>query len=358
MMEKETIKLDKSITDISERLTIVQKIVNDTPSDKLSPRYLEQLATYLIESSKEAKKEKKTLTENQMITINKREMSYEGLVSKFENGEDSIYNLIANDKNIIFSPKVSITLEDLDKIPDLRPLYDAIQDVKQQYEAATGKRRSALLKSLIEMRKDQYVIKNAFLKPIYFMNVRKSFHKITLDEKIILNDDGTLTIKGLFSLLNPDHVSLLLCNYAHLKEEVWSQLNSDTYYLLLDLENLIDNTLKDKQPLLFDLIVHKIDKLTNEEIQTIFQKKYHIKYSTEYISSLWRKKIPKILSEQATKDYLTWYYTEKEKGKWKKCSRCKTIKLAHNMFFSKNKTSKDSFYSICKECRNKKIILK
>ena len=44
-----------------------------------------------------------------MITINKREMSFEGLISKFENGEDGIYNLITEDKNIIFIPKISIT---------------------------------------------------------------------------------------------------------------------------------------------------------------------------------------------------------------------------------------------------------
>ena len=43
-----------------------------------------------------------------------------------------------------------------------------------------------------------------------------------------------------------------------------------------------------------------------------------------------------------------------EKGKYKKCSRCGKIKLAHNKYFSKNKTSKDGFYSICKSCRNSK----
>ena len=47
-------------------------------------------------------------------------------------------------------------------------------------------------------------------------------------------------------------------------------------------------------------------------------------------------------------------YTFEEKGNWKKCSRCGQVKLAHNHFFSKNSTSKDHFYSICKECRNKK----
>jgi hypothetical protein len=44
----------------------------------------------------------------------------------------------------------------------------------------------------------------------------------------------------------------------------------------------------------------------------------------------------------------------KEKGAYKKCSRCGQIKLANNKYFSKNKTSKDGFYSICKACRNQK----
>lgn len=61
-----------------------------------------------------------------------------------------------------------------------------------------------------------------------------------------------------------------------------------------------------------------------------------------------------MIAETATKNFLEWYYTEKEKGKWKRCSRCGQIKLAHNIFFSKNNSSKDGFYSICKECRNKK----
>ena len=48
------------------------------------------------------------------------------------------------------------------------------------------------------------------------------------------------------------------------------------------------------------------------------------------------------------------YYLNEEKGNYKKCSRCGQIKLAHNKYFSKNKTSKDGFYSICKDCRNSK----
>jgi len=81
---------------------------------------------------------------------------------------------------------------------------------------------------------------------------------------------------------------------------------------------------------------------------------FGIKHSLEYISSLWRNKIPKLIASTAEDEYLYWYYTNVEKGKFKKCSRCGQIKLAHNKYFSKNKTSKDNLYSICKCCRNSK----
>lgn len=351
---EEKIQLDSSLADPKDRNKLVHKIINNTPVEQLSSKYLVELADYILKA--QTPKEKKRLpllTTNKMVTVNKREVSYEGLVKKFENGEDAVYHLIRHDKNIIFRPKILITQQDLVDIPELRQLYEAIQIVKAEKNQASGYKRSVLLKTLIEMRRDQYVIKNAFRRPIYFLNIKKNLHKIDFWEKIVINTDGSLSSDGI-SLLDPNTISLLLCNYGKLKEDTWDQLDNDARYMILDLENLIDKTLKEKYPLYFDLLVYKIDKLTNEEIQVLLLRDHGIKHSIEYISSLWRKKIPKLLAEQAQKDYLTWYYTEKEKGKWKKCSRCGQIKLAHNLFFSKNKTSKDGFYSICKECRNKK----
>ena len=107
-------------------------------------------------------------------------------------------------------------------------------------------------------------------------------------------------------------------------------------------------------PLYEDLVIYKVDGLQNVEIQKKLEEKYNIKYSVEYISSLWRNKIPKLIAEEAQNRWLVWHYTEEEKGNWKKCSKCGQIKLAHNRFFSKNKSSKDGYYSICKSCRNKK----
>ena len=110
------IKLDYSLQTPEERNELVKKILEENPNP--SEKYLEILADYLVLCmEKQEKKERVILTENRMATVNKRETSYEGLVSQLENGEDGIYNLIAeNGKNIIFQPKVTITKKDLEEI--------------------------------------------------------------------------------------------------------------------------------------------------------------------------------------------------------------------------------------------------
>lgn len=348
-------KLDYTLESPEERKQLVEKIIDETPPEQLTNRYLEILADYIIFAmDKEERKTKKIVTDNRMVTINKRETSFEGLISKFENGEDGIYNMIANDKNIIFTPKVSITQKDIEEIPELKTLRDAIEEVEKAEKAAKGKRKFLLKKQLIEMRQDQYVIKNAYKKPIYCINVIKSFSKLDLSENIYFDECGNAHSTGMISLFNPKHISALLCHYSKLKEQVWGSFASDSYYLMEDLDNLIEETLKEKHPMYYDLVIYKIDGLQNTEIQTLLQINHGIRHSVEYISSLWRNKIPKLLAEKQQEKYLIWYYTNVEYGKWKRCSRCGEVKLADNRFFSKNKTSRDGFYSICKECRNKK----
>lgn len=352
---KPTHKLDYSLQTPQERNELVKKIIDETPPEQLTNKYLTILSDYIIFAmDKEERKKKKILTDNRMVTVNRRETSFQGLAGQLENGEDGIYNMIANDKNIIFMPKVTITEKDIKEIPGLKDLRDAIDNVEKQFKAATGKRKFLLKKQLIEMRQDQYVLKNAYRQPMYMMNVTKNFSKLQLDGKITITEDGQVRSAELVSLFDQKHVSALLCNYSKLKEDAWSKFSSDSYYLMEDLDNLIERTLKDKYPLYYDLLIYKIDGKQNIEIQELLNEKHGIKHSVEYISSLWRNKIPKLLAEQAQEDYLIWYYTIQERGKWKRCSRCGEVKLAHNRFFSKNKTSKDGFYSICKCCRNKK----
>ena len=354
------IKMDFSLETSEERVKKVEEIIANTPPEKLNSVYLEKLTKYILFPKKDKKKkltkEEKNviLSDNHMITVNKRETSFEGLVGKLENGEDGIYNMITNDKNIIFAPKCPITEEDIKTIPGLKELVEAIKQVEEECKIASGKRAYLLRKQLIELRKDQYQLKNLYRRPVYVMNITKSLSKINLEEKVTMDAEGDIHSTGLINLFNPKHISALLCNYSQIKEECWDKFDSDIRWMMVDLEFLIDSTLKDKYPLYYDLLIYKIDGKSNAEIQELLYDDYNIKHSVEYISSLWRNKIPKMLADKATDDWLIWYFTKEEPKKFKKCSRCGQMKPAHNRFFSKNSTSKDGWYSICKCCRNNK----
>lgn len=347
-------RLDYTITDPQERNQKVHEIVNSVSPEKLTPYYLEQLTKYLTETP-ENKKEKKVLTDNRMVTINKRETSYEGLVAKLENGEDGIYNFMTGgDKNILLVPKIQITEDDIATIPGLKELREEIKKVEIRQRVARGKQKFLLTKQLIEMRQDQYVLKSSYKPPVAMMKVTKSVNQIDLDEHIIVDENGDPVSDCLVSLFDPHHVCCLLCNYSKLKEDCWGHFDSDWWYLMEDFDNLSERALKEDYPILYDIMIYKIDGLQNKDIAARIKQDYDVSYSVEYLSAVWRKKIPKIIADKAKEEWIVWHYTYEEKGKWKRCSRCHEIKLAHPYFFTRNKTAKDGWYSMCKCCRNKK----
>lgn len=345
------IKLDYSLETPEERKQLVEKILEEVEDP--SPKYLEILADYLILCmEKQERKERKIITENRLATINKREMSFEGLVSQFENGEDGVYNLITNNKNIIFQPKVSITKKDLEEIQPLRQLREAIDMWEAKLKVVEGKKAFIIKKALIEMRKDQYIIKNAFRQPIIFKKITRSKYFTKLEDKITFDENGYCVPEGV-TCINPAICSATLCNYEKLKNTSYGKFESDLWFFMYDFDNLYKRAMKD-YPMYRRIVEYKIYGLQNVQIQAALKKEFGTTHTVEYISSLWRNKIPKIIASQAEDDYLQWYYTNVKPGKFKKCSRCGQIKLAHSKYFSKNKTSKDGFYSLCKCCRNKK----
>ena len=345
------IKLDYSLQTPEERNELVQRILDENPDP--NPKYLEILADYLVLCmEKQEKKEKKLLTDNRMATVNKREISFEGLVSQLENGEDGIYNLITNNKNTIFQPKITITKKDLEEIPCLKQLKDTIEIWEARLKVTEGKDAFTIKKALIEMRKDQYVIKQAYRRPIIPNKLVRSKHYIPLDEEVVINNGEVEEIKGI-SFLSPTVCSAILCNYSRLKEEGYSTFEKDLWYVMEDFDRISEKALKD-YPLYETIVTLKIDGLQNADIQKALEEEFGVRHSVEYISSLWRNKIPKLIASVAEDQYLHWYYLNVEEGHYKKCSRCGQVKLATNKYFSKNKTSKDGYYSICKDCRNHK----
>lgn len=360
-VKKDKFYLDYSLKTCEERMEFVKELLNKFPEKTKSQTFINNLSDYVINGiSKQEKKEKKILTDNRLVTINKRETSFEGVIEKLE-FDDCIYSMIDENKQTILTPSYTITKKDIEEIPLLQQLVEEIKKVEELSRHAIGIKKYSFNKWLIEMRRDQYIIKDGYKKPQKFKKITHSPLDIETkktDEHIFISENGRVTSDEDISLFNPQHVSLLLHYYSRLKEQAWGHFENELWYLMEDLDNLVEKALPENQPMLYDILIMKIDGLTNIEINEEIYKNYGKKYTNEYLSSLWRKKIPKLVAEAAEQDYLEWYYTVIEKGNWKKCSRCGQIKLAHNFYFSKNKSSKDGFYSICKCCRNAKNKIK
>ena len=346
-------KLDYTLQTPEERKELVEKILSEM-TEEPSESYLEILADYLILAiEKQERKEKKLLTENRLATIRKRETSLEGLIAQFENGEDGFYNLVAeSDKNALFKPKISITKKDLEEIPELVQVREAIKLWEEKFKTAEGRDKYIIKKAIIDLRRDQYIIKDAYRKPVMAKGVIHQKHTIPLEESWSFDEDGFVVPEGV-SLMDPKVVSAILCNYSALKQDCYAQYDKDLWFLMEDFDVMSARALAE-YPMYERIVEYKIDGMQNVDIQEKIEEEFGIKHSVEYISSLWRNKIPKIIASAAEDRFLDWYYLEVEYGKYKRCSRCKQIKLAHNKYFSKNKTSKDGFYSICKCCRNSK----
>jgi hypothetical protein len=72
-----------------------------------------------------------------MVTINKRETSFEGILDKLE-FEDSIYSFVDENKQTILTPKISITKQDLEDIPILKDLKADIAKIEAAAKTARG----------------------------------------------------------------------------------------------------------------------------------------------------------------------------------------------------------------------------
>ena len=345
-------KLDYSLNTPEERRALVEKILEETPNP--NEKYLEYLADYLVFCmEKQEKRERKILTENRLATITKRETSLEGLASQFENGEDGLYDLIVEeDKHTIFKPKISITKKDIEEIPELQQARDAIQYWEERLRTATGRDAYIAKKAIIDFRKDQYIIKDAVKVPVLIKgSIGMKVHP-KLEGYITLNEDGFCESHGI-TLVDSEVCSCIFCNYTLFKTQSAGAFQSDLWSLMFDFDNLLERALQ-RYPIYQKIVECKLAGFQNLEIQKILLEEFKVNHSVEYISCLWRNKIPQILASQAEDDYLDWYYLEIEKGNYKKCGKCGKIKLAHNKYFSKNVASKDGWYSICKDCRSRR----
>lgn len=118
---------------------------------------------------------------------------------------------------------------------------------------------------MIALRKDQYLIKDAYKRPIRLTKISHSKHFLKLEDSYTLSEEGYVIPKG-FSLCNPKVCSAILCNYSKLKEHAFGDFEGDLYYLLWAFDEISERALLN-EPIYRQIVVDKIDGLQNIEIQ-------------------------------------------------------------------------------------------
>lgn len=333
-------QFDNSIEGFDNRKIWAELEMERIGEENLSVYQLDRISSYLIDGTNPEPRGG-IITPNRMVTVTKRETSREGLVEKLEGGENAFHQLIKQDKNTILTPKVGITEADIAEVPGLAQLRVEIFKLEAMLvtnETLTRREQGKIKQTIIEMRRDQYVLKNSHRQPIFGKGSPGNAVDMTTYD---------------FSLQDSRQVLELLVQYADLKIEFRDDNSSDLKWILEDLDRLIINSLSSKPTLMY-ILQEKIMGSSNVDIREGLIQDYGIDHTQEYISSLYRNKIPQTIAEAAREEWIDHIYMNKIKGIYKKCSRCGEIKLANNRNFSINRTSSSQFYSICKQCRNKK----
>ena len=132
-------------------------------------------------------------------------------------------------------------------------------------KTAQGRDAYIIKSTIIELRKDRYVLRNAYRRPIVATKLTRSRHEVALDDDFWFDDEGYIIPEGV-SLCDPKIVSIILCNYSQCKQECWGEFDKDLWYLMDDFDKVADGALKD-YPLYERIVEYKIDGLQNIDIQ-------------------------------------------------------------------------------------------
>lgn len=284
--------LNKTIESSEDRLKLVEGIIDDLGEDNLKASHLRAMSDYLIDATVKERGERKgpIMTANRMVTIRNRETSSDALIdNKLEGGENTFHQLISkNPKNSILTHKTGITDEDIQNIPGLKLVVETINYLVGQLDKGIKEGRDVryLRKTIIELRKNQYDIKNSYNQP---MHLRSNINSYGEQKEIDMDFANLETVK---SLLN---------NYLDIHKNLKNNdLGSDTYVLLTDFEDLLKEVF-DENPEYKDVVILKMMGYNNSETAKIISEKCSKKCRSEYVGKIFRDIVPMLIVQKATK---------------------------------------------------------
>jgi hypothetical protein len=244
--------------------------------------------------------------------------------------------------------------EELDKILGFgKGITQQVRSSRQEkIEKKNGDKYLRMMKRIrVELNKELPKIKDSIKRTIYFKKLDNSSPVYNLD-----NDTGYFNEQGDYievsenkiDLNDPKHIFAILDNYGELKEDVHDRLDSELWLILNEFEALVESgCLEDYEK---DILIHKIDKLTGDEICSLMNKKYGLDFSERNLSKTYNEIIPKKLASANEGIYEEWLYTYKVKGTYKNCVKCGETKLLKEKYFYKEPKGKDGYKNTCIKC--------
>ena len=418
---KKPYSLNYDIQRDTDRVAAVTSILDKLEKDP-SPTELEQMGTYILcgkdeEGFNAFQRGEITLGDRRYASYRKKDDKLVSLDNILENplaDQQSLKTLTTKDHAI--KPKPSITRPRYDKktgalidigdgdIPGMQELWDSIDRLEKWIAALKGEiapdenmemfdngyRLYQLKHNLIDMRRQQYYLRDAYKPTLHFAQADKprarfidwssdATYWMPLDEWQRKVDNSLLSSvskklsdyetrenpkthktevrwvvrRHTFNWEDPQHIAAFIANYDLLYDQLYDKLETYGNTLLFDFD------FYHKQANLSEvrefILNKKLERAPYCEITHQLQLKFGLTYNENHISEIVAREIPEKIAFAATKYRLT---IETPQERMKKCFRCGKTFPRHALFFSRNRGRRDGYSSNCKDCEKLRRINK
>lgn len=392
-------KLNFDLQTSHERLQFLKKNVDFS---SLTKKDIETCTDYVLYGKDE---DGKSAVDKKEIYIKTRYKSYShnepvSLEALMESPtfDESIFK---KEKDYYKKPKPNLDRNDekIQKIPGMKELWEAIDTINHRLQLAQGKIEPNsdeevpqldskqiyhLNHQLIELRKQQYLLKDSVYQEVQTNKNYGSFYQDAVDFEInypvypcglmAAKQDPDFEIpfkskrefkgfdletqienlkkagKPYFSFLDKDHVYQLCLNYYEIKDQGEKNPDSPLNNLIWTLDFYIEKAnLSEQQKIILE---GKKQRLLNKEICRELQDKMGISHQENYISTIWNK-VCQLICDAANLHFDEWCCKDYEPA-WKKCNCCGKMMLRDSRNFVKKTKAIDGLTNRCKRCDQKK----
>lgn len=343
-------KLDYNIVRDIDRLEAINDILNKEDVEFRS-RDLELMANYLLygkdENGKNAMQRgevgKATTKHASYKTKSDKEESLDAIMDAVAIGANAPTMTKIGEKYVYKTPRQKIDEEDA-KLPGMAELQDAIKRIDLSIRYAEGKidkdklppdaanitsteQLYKLKHILIDMRRHQYYIKDAYRPTIHLLGI-SSPGRTTINWGGPVHCGNNNYVD--FNFENYHHISALMKHYSAIRMAAWDDPTGWQAALIMDLDRYYD--MANIEPIYDFLVKKRVDGLQYKEIVEEIERKFDRHYGIAYISCLFSEHIPRKISLAARRHRLM---LDKDVER-EECPKCGKVFPKDGAFFKKN----------------------